>query len=126
LSDNEDLKIFLEDFCDFLDSLEASIVKMKRQISKLVGSEPEAKANSSEKLEWNPEGIKWRKAEGFRGEYERYPLEGEKAEASPDYKNLLEDLKKHGGRLTKNGYFYWMFEDSATIGRKKRKREAKG
>jgi len=34
---DEDLANFLEDFCDFLDSLEASIVRMKLQIAKLVG-----------------------------------------------------------------------------------------
>ena len=72
------------------------------------------------KFSWNPEAIKWQKVEGFRGEYERYPLEGEKVEATPDYKNLLEDLKRHGGKLTRNGYFYWVFEDSSTIGRKRR------
>jgi len=117
----EDFEIFLEDFCDMLNALEASIVKMKQQIAKLVGVSEE-----KSKFSWNPEAIKWQKVEGFRGEYERYPLEGEKAESTSDYRLLLEDLKKHGGRLTKNGYFYWLFEDSATIGRKKRKREAKG
>jgi len=33
----EDFELFLEDFCDFLNSLEASITKMKTQIVKLVG-----------------------------------------------------------------------------------------
>lgn len=30
----EDFEIFLEDFCDFLDGLEASVAKMKMQIAK--------------------------------------------------------------------------------------------
>jgi hypothetical protein len=72
------------------------------------------------KWNWNPEAIKWHRVEGFRGEYERYPMEGEKSEASQDYKNLLEDLKKHNGKLSRNGFFYWLFKDSASIGRKKR------
>jgi len=33
----EDFTIFLEDFCDFLNGLEASVAKMKQQIAKLVG-----------------------------------------------------------------------------------------
>ncbi|MEM3833572.1 MAG: hypothetical protein QW128_08340 [Thermoprotei archaeon] len=60
-----DLTVFLEDFCDFLDSLEASIVKMKQQIVKLAGIKEKQKWN------WNPGKIKWVKAEGFKGGYER-------------------------------------------------------
>jgi hypothetical protein len=41
LSD-EDFKIFLEDFMDLLNAQEASIVKMRMQIAKLVGVEPTA------------------------------------------------------------------------------------
>lgn len=33
----EDFEIFLEDFCDLLDGLETSIVKMKQQIGRLKG-----------------------------------------------------------------------------------------
>jgi hypothetical protein len=33
----EDFTIFLQDFCDFLNGLEASVAKMKQQIAKLVG-----------------------------------------------------------------------------------------
>jgi hypothetical protein len=131
MNNSEDTKILAEEIIDFCNGLEALAVKLRFQVEKMLGIakvEPKPKANTSEeaKFSWNPEAIKWQKVEGFRGEYERYPLEGEKAEATSDYKNLLEDLKRHDGRLTKNGYFYWLFEDSATIGRKKRKREAKG
>jgi len=56
---SEDLKIFLEDFCDFLEGLEASIVKMKMQIVKLVGSEAKSKPKISEEtfniLKWDNE-----------------------------------------------------------------------
>lgn len=121
----EDLVIFLEDFCDFLNGLEASIAKIKMQIARLVGVEVE---EEKPRFSWNPDAIKWRKTEGFRGEYERYPAEGEKAEASSDYRLLLEDLKKHGGRLTREDFFYWLFMDGSTIGRKpgKAKAEVRG
>lgn len=73
------------------------------------------------KFQWNPDNIKWVEAEGFRGKYERYPGVEQKAESTSDYKLLLEDLKKHNGRLTRGGFFYWLFEDNATVGRKPRK-----
>jgi hypothetical protein len=48
-----------EDFVDFLEGLEASIVKMKMQIAKLVGSEAKPKAKISEEtfsiLKWDNE-----------------------------------------------------------------------
>ena len=73
-----------------------------------------------EAKEWDPNKIKWVKAEGFSGPYERYPAKGEKAELSADYKHMLADLKAHNGKLMRDGYFYWVFDDGATIGRKKR------
>ena len=65
--------------------------------------------------------IKWVEANGFSGKYERYPPKGEKVELTPDYKALLKWLKEHNGKATYQGYFYWLFQDGATIGRKKRK-----
>jgi len=53
---SEDLKVFVEDFVDFLDSLEASIVKLRRQIERLFG---EVKAKVPEEtfsiLKWDDE-----------------------------------------------------------------------
>ena len=70
---------------------------------------------------WNPHKIEWQQVQGTKGLYERYPLQNEKAEATLDFKNLLADLKQHNGKLTRNGVFYWLFTDQATIGRKRRK-----
>jgi hypothetical protein len=47
----EDLANFIEDFLDFLNGLEASVVKMKQQIAKLVGVEEKPK------FQWNPDKI---------------------------------------------------------------------
>jgi hypothetical protein len=64
----EDFANFLEDFCDFLNSLEEAVQKMKTQIAKLVGiTEPEKPRI--------PEGtftvLKWQGKKGSRlGEYE--------------------------------------------------------
>ena len=69
---------------------------------------------------WTPDKIKWVQADGTKGPYERYPAEGEKPENTADYKNMLADLKERNGKLTKDGYFFWIFTDNATVGRKKR------
>jgi hypothetical protein len=69
---------------------------------------------------WNPDKIPWTKTEGFKGAYERYPMEGQKPEATSDYKCMLEHLKEHQGRLSRDGFFYWVFSDQVTVGRKRR------
>lgn len=128
MSDSEDLTILAEEIIDFCNGLEALAVKLRFQIQKMLGVAPverKAQGCDAEKPQWNPETIKWQKTQGFKGEYERYPLEGEKIESTPDYRLLLEDLKKHDGRLTRDGWFYWVFEDGSTIGRKPRKFKAK-
>jgi len=108
----EDLANFIEDFCDFLDGLEASIVKMKQQIAKLVGvAEPE-----KPKWNWNPDKIKWEKAEGWKGEFER-----SEDINNPEFKAMLKDLAQHNGKLTRDGVFYWVFKNGSTVGRKLRK-----
>jgi hypothetical protein len=116
---DEDFLNFLEDFVDMLNGVEASIVKMKLQIAKFVGVSEE----KQEKPKWDPAKIKWVQVTGASGPYERYPAEGAKPEATEDYKNLLEDLKSHNGKLVRGDYFYWLFSgDQATVGRKPRKR----
>jgi len=105
----EDLANFLGDFLDFLNGLEASIVKMKEQIAKLVGAEEKPK------FQWNPEKIKWEKAQGSKGEFEK----SEDVD-NPEFKKMLKDLAEHNGKLTRNGTFYWIFQNGSTVGRKKR------
>jgi len=100
-----DLVIFLEDFCDMLNGIEASIAKMKQQIAKLVGIEPK----------WNPEKIKWEKSQGAKGEFER-----SQDLNNPEFKAMLKDLASNNGRLTREGYFYWVYKNGSTVGRKKR------
>ncbi len=70
---------------------------------------------------WDPSQIAWVAAEGSKGPYQRYPAPGENAEATADYKAMLADLKAHKGKLSRNGFFYWVFTDGAVVGRKPRK-----
>ena len=93
---------------EFLNAAEAGIAAAKKLISE--------DKQLVEKADWNPANILWALAEGNRGPYER-----SQDSANPDFSALLEDLNEHDGRLSKDGYFYWIFQDSKTVGRKRRK-----
>ena len=114
---NEDFMIFLEDF-DFLNGLEASIVEMKQQIAKLTSGVSLA-SEDKHSWAWNPEAIRWERAEGAKGEYEKsVDYDGR------DFKALLRDLSAHGGKLIREGFFYWLFRNGSTVGRKRRVKDA--
>jgi hypothetical protein len=65
--------------------------------------------------EWDPTNIGWVQAEGSRGLYEK-ALQPE----NDDFGAMLQDLKAHNGKLTRDSYFYWIFKDRETVGRKKK------
>jgi hypothetical protein len=101
---DEDLKIFADDILDFLNGLEASCVKLRKQIEKLWGAEKPA---------WDAAKIKWSQEAGVKG-----PFEKSEDVDSPDFKNLVKDLKAHGGKLYQDGWFMWLYKNGATVGRK--------
>jgi hypothetical protein len=113
----EDFAIFIEDFVDMLNSLEASIVKMKRQIDKLVGV---VKQKPETKFSWNPDAIKWEKASGLKGEFEK-----SEDVNNPEFKAMLKDLAEHKGKLSRDGFFYWVYRNGSTVGRKPRLKHSK-
>jgi hypothetical protein len=106
---DENLEIFLEDFTDFLNGMEASVVKMKQQIAKLVG------VAEKRGWTWNPDKIVWTKAQGSKGEYERSDDVN-----SLDFKSLLKNLAERKGSLTREGWFYWTFKNGSVVGRKRK------
>lgn len=65
---------------------------------------------------WDPAKITWDLTEGAKGPYEK----SSDVESS-DFKALIEDLEKHNGKLTHDGFFYWKFDKSDAVGRKQRK-----
>jgi len=70
----------------------------------------------TEGFKWDPSKISFKTANGARGPFE-------KADPTniPDFKAMLADLKAHDGKLTRDGFFYWVFSsDMATVGRKKK------
>jgi len=94
----------LEALLEFLNAAEAGIVAAKHVISGAKGIE-----------KWDPSKIKFEETQGTKGPYERA-----NPQATHDFKAMLADLKAHGGKVTRTGYFYWIFTDGATVGRKKR------
>ena len=69
-----------------------------------------------EKPSYEIEKIRWEQAQGTSGPYEKSTDVN-----SLDFKALLADVQKHGGKMTVSGYFVWAFQNGATLGRKKRK-----
>ena len=63
--------------------------------------------------------IKWVQAEGPKGAYE-YADRNDNL-GNEDFKALIEDLKRHDGRMSRQGYFLWLFSQEDRVGRKPRK-----
>jgi len=100
---SEDLAV--EALLEFLNAAEAGIAAAKRVISQAKGVE-----------KWNPDKIKWTEAEGSKGSYER-----SEDVNNMEFKAMLKDLAAHNSKLSRDGYFYWLFQNGSTVGRKKRK-----
>jgi len=91
---------------DAFSGLEASITQFKHAISQAKGIQ-----------KWDPDKITWKQAEGASGPYERSDDVN-----NPEFKAMLRDLAAHNGKLTREGWFHWIFRNGSTVGRKKQKR----
>ncbi|MEM2107860.1 MAG: hypothetical protein QXL10_01055 [Candidatus Bathyarchaeia archaeon] len=87
---------------EFLNAVEAGIATARQHIKEA-------------KLGWDPDQIKWEETQGASGPYQR-----SEDVNNPEFKLMLKDLQAHGGRLTREGWFYWLFQNGTTVGRKKR------
>jgi hypothetical protein len=74
---------------------------------------------TEEKPSWDPGKVKWTEEEGFKGKYEK-----SEDVNNPDFKAMLKDLQEHKGRMSHQGYFYWVFTNGATVGRKKKEKKS--
>ena len=61
-----------------------------------------------------------RQVEGPNGAYLQVKAEDNKGNS--DYDALIKDLTDHNGKLTRQGYFCWLFSDNKTVGMKISKR----
>jgi len=100
----------LEILSDMANGLEALAINVKHQIEALTQPKPK----------WDPSNIKWEQAEGSSGPYER-----SEDVNSIDFKEAIEDLAEHNGKLSRKEadgtWFYWKFQKSPIIGRKRTK-----
>lgn len=105
---NEERYIELvESIIDFTNGLEALAVNLRRQIQGFAKAEVKAK--------WDPGKIRWVESEGFKG-----PFEKSEDFNNSEFKCMLKDLAAHNGKLSRNGFFYWVYRNGSTVGRKKR------
>jgi len=107
----EDFWNFIEDFTDFLNAQEEAIKRLKEQIARLAGI---AEEKPERDWTWNPDKIKWERAEGAKGEFEK-----SEDLNNPEFKAMLKDLAGRGGKLTREGWFYWTYKNGSTVGRKR-------
>lgn len=97
--------IATEALLEYLNGCEAGIAAAKHLISQGKGLD-----------KYDPSKIKWDQAEGAHGLYQR-----SEDVSSVDFKLLVKDLAGHNGKFTKDGFFYWLFQNGSTVGRKERK-----
>ncbi|MEM3536680.1 MAG: hypothetical protein QXF44_02765 [Candidatus Bathyarchaeia archaeon] len=107
MTENNDADTAITALLEFLNAVETGIANA-RQILK------------ETKIGWIPDQIKWEQAEGSSGPYQL-----SEDVKNPEFKAMLKDLQAHGGRLTREGWFYWVFQNGTTVGRKKRNQTAK-
>ncbi|MEM2386347.1 MAG: hypothetical protein QXO67_05120 [Candidatus Bathyarchaeia archaeon] len=109
----------LDALADFCTGLEAAVAQLKKNLYDLA-----QKANESKPL-WDAANVKWERAESDKGEYEKAMAEANNG--VKDFDSMVADLKLHGGKMRKGGYFYWLFEfsDKPTVGRKPIKKVGK-
>ena len=65
--------------------------------------------------EYEPEKIKWTERNGAKG-----PYQASNDVNDPEFKALQKDLAEHKGFMVYDGWQYWVFQNSQTIGRRKK------
>ena len=100
MSENEDL--VLQALAEFLNGVEASAQSAREFLNKV------------KVVGWTPDNIEWETVNGPKGPYQRA-----QAQKNTDFQLLLKDLQEHGGKIRKDGFFYWLFDRQDAIGRKK-------
>lgn len=105
---NQNEEVVLEAFTDFLNAVDAGVCAARETIKK-------AKGISAVEGTWNPSAINWQDANGAKGPYQR----SEDAN-NLQFKAMLKDLADHDGRMRREGYFYWTFDNGSAVGRKRK------
>ena len=77
----------------------------------------EPKEEPKTEREYDLSKIKTERTEGPSGFYQKATEQD-----NEDYRNLLKSLKAHDGKLTRNGFWIWLFNDEKSIGMKPSKK----
>jgi len=111
--EKSELQSLTELFAEFRDWLQAG-QRLRERIDEFLNVVAE-----NHLTDWNPNNIHWEQAEGLKGVYER----AEKpSQPNRDWDLMVKDLNKHGGKVTRGGYFYWLFTNGDRVGRKPRRK----
>lgn len=97
-----------------------TLAKMRDMHSGIAGAIDELIQTESKQMfkEYEIEKIVWQTKTGERGEFEL--ADDKENQGNTDFEAFLADLKQKE-RMTIKPYFYWLFSDGKTIGRKKTK-----
>jgi hypothetical protein len=98
-----------EAIIDFCNALEAACVKLKHEL----GASPAQGRHS-----WDPDKIGWTDKQGDKGAFQM-----SEDVNNLEFKTMLKDLNDHQGKLYRDGKFYWVFANGATVGRKDLKKK---
>jgi hypothetical protein len=98
----------------YLEAQEAGLVQLRMQIKKILGE-----TMPSLKLPFDVSKIKWQDKENEKGKFQM-----SEDYNSLDHKALLKFLEDHAPSkcVTSEGWFYWLYRNGSTIGRKHRNR----
>jgi len=75
--------------------------------------EKHEKPSEERSWSWTPDKIVWTDKTGARG-----PFQICEDVNNQDFKALHKDLVDHQSNLNRDGMFYWIFQNGATVGRK--------
>jgi hypothetical protein len=102
-----------EALIDYCNAEEASHVKLKMLIQKVLGD-----TTPSAKLPFDASKIHWQDRENEKGKFQM-----SEDYNNPEHKALLEFLTEHAnGCISSEGWFYWVYMNGSAIGRKMQKK----
>jgi len=97
-----------------LTQIQEGIEALRADHTTIMQTQESPSSDEVEPLEWNPYKINWEQAEGRSGPYER-----SEDTNNLEFKTMLQELGRCDGKLTRDGMFYWTFQNGVTVGRKK-------
>ena len=96
--------------------MKATVFQLHEE-GKLLEESKKAVESEKTKPQYDLSKIKTERTEGPSGFYQKATEQD-----SEDYKLLIEDLKRHDNKLTRSGFWIWLFSDGKTVGMKPSKK----